>query len=88
MVQCTTKWDTRVFPNTHQPNRAIVMSFIQTITQSLRQAATHLFNQPSQQDALESYLGQSQSHSIADLEYRERQWLRAQSTGNPFATSY
>ena len=59
-----------------------------SIIQSLRAVASQLFTQPSQQDALESYLDQSQSHSISDLEYKERQWLRAQSTSNPFATSY
>ena len=60
------------------------MSFIQ----NLRAVANQLFTQPSQHDALEIYLGQSQSHSIADLEYKERQWLRSQSTGNPFAIGY
>ncbi len=59
-----------------------------TFIQALRAIANQFFTPSSQQDALENYLGQSQSHSIADLEYKERQWLRAQSTSNPFAASY
>jgi hypothetical protein len=84
MVQCTKLWDTRVFPNKQSLIGLVDMSFIQTV----RAIATKFSTQPSQQDALESYLGQSQSHSIADLEFKERQWLRAQSTSNPFAPSY
>ncbi len=64
------------------------MSHIHTVTQALRTVAAQFFTQSSQHDALESYLGQSQSRSIADLEYKERQWMRAQSSGNPFAASY
>lgn len=61
---------------------------MQTTIQTLRAIASQFFTQSSQQDALENYLGQSQSHSIADLEYKERQWLRAQSTSNPFAAGH
>ena len=64
------------------------MTLMQTTIQTLRKAAAQFFAQSSQQDALENYLDQSQSHSNADLEYKERQWLRAQSTSNPFAASY
>lgn len=59
-----------------------------SITQILRAVATQFFTHPPHYDALEHYLDQSQSHSIADLEYNERQWLRAQTTGNPFMNSF
>lgn len=62
------------------------LSSLQTL---VRAAFRSLSASPSNRDqqALETYLGQSQLRSISDLEHCERQWIRDQHTGNAFAAA-